>query len=52
MPYELMFDDEASARHDVEFLHKAKAVAAAIQAQPDLRRVDAEMVTRDLLAAA
>ena len=48
VPYELMFDDEASARHDAEFLHLARRVAASIQAQPELRRVDAPMIVRDL----
>ena len=48
VPYAQMFDDEAAAVHDASFLHLAKKVAAAIQAQPDLRRVDAPMVVRDL----
>merc|ERR1719428_2645130 len=47
VPYELMFDDEYSARHDVEFLYMAQRVAAAIQAHPNLKRVDASLIRRD-----
>merc|ERR1712227_754024 len=49
VPYEFMFDDEYSARHDVEFLYMVQRVAAAIQVHPALKRVDASLVDRDLL---
>jgi hypothetical protein len=41
VPYDQMFDDEFSANWDVEFLHLAHRVSAAIQGSPGLRRVDA-----------
>merc|ERR1712224_1170049 len=46
VPYQHMFDDEYSAHHDVEFLHVVQRVAAAIQAHPELQRVDASLVKR------
>jgi len=52
VPYDLMFDDEYSATHDVEFLYLVQRAAAAIQLDPQLRRVDAPLATRDLLPGA
>jgi hypothetical protein len=37
-----MFDDTASREHDVEFLHLAHRLSIAIQADPELTRVDAQ----------
>lgn len=41
VPYDRMFDDKFSASWDVEFLHLAERVSAAIQGRPGLRRADA-----------
>jgi hypothetical protein len=48
VPYELMFDDEYSAKHDLEFLYLVQRVSAAIQANASLERKDAEMAKRSL----
>ena len=40
-----MFDDAASVRNDVEFLYLVERAAAAIQAVPELTRVDAPLVS-------
>ena len=48
--YEDMFDDAASVRNDVEFLYLVERAAAAIQAVPELKRVDASLVS-DLFSA-
>lgn len=49
--YESMFDDSASVRNDIEFLYKVEKIAAAIHAQPALKRQDARLVA-DVVAAA
>jgi len=48
VPYDQMFDDAYSCRHDVEFLHLVQRVVAAIQADPALQRADAPLITKDL----
>ena len=48
--YEDMFDDSKSVKNDVMFLHLVERVAEAIQAVPELKRVDAALVA-DLFAA-
>ena len=48
--YNDMFTDLASVQNDVMFLHLVERVAEAIQAVPQLKRVDAALVA-DLFAA-
>jgi Asp-tRNA(Asn)/Glu-tRNA(Gln) amidotransferase A subunit family amidase len=48
VPYELMFDDEFSAKHDLEFLYLVQRVSAAIQADAALQRADAQMAKGSL----
>jgi Asp-tRNA(Asn)/Glu-tRNA(Gln) amidotransferase A subunit family amidase len=48
--YGFMFDDIASVRNDVAFLYLVEKVAAAIQADPRLRRQDAALAA-DVVAA-
>jgi hypothetical protein len=48
VPFDQIFDDNYAARHDAKFLYLAKRVAAALQLDPRLVRVDAPMMVRDL----
>jgi hypothetical protein len=48
VPYDLMFDDNYSSQHDIEFLYLAQRVAAAIQANVCLKRADAPHLVKEL----
>ena len=44
-PTEQMYNDSFARTWDLDFLYKAKAIVEAIHARPELRRVDAPLVS-------